>query len=63
MKDLGTKLQPGGAAVIVLVSRSTPDRALPEIAGFGGDVIQTSLDDDAEQRLRHVLETRSAAAV
>jgi uncharacterized membrane protein len=63
MKDLGTKLQPGGAAVIVLVHRSTPDKVLPEIAGFGGEVIQTSLDDDAEQRLRQVLETRSAAAI
>jgi uncharacterized membrane protein len=49
--------------VIVLVHRSTPDKVLPEIAGFGGEVIQTSLDDDAEQRLRQVLETRSAAAI
>src|SRR3954454_8097434 len=63
MKDLGAKLQPGGAAVIVLIHKSTPDKVLPEIAGFGGEVIQTSLDDEAEQRLRHVLETRSATAV
>jgi uncharacterized membrane protein len=63
MKDLGAKLQPGGAAVIVLIHKSTPDKVLPEIAGFGGEVIQTSLDDDAEQRLRQVLESRSAAAV
>ena len=61
MKDLGAKLQPGGAAVFVLIHRSTPDKVLPEIAGFGGEVIQTSLDDDAEQRLRHVLESRSAS--
>ncbi len=63
MKDLGSKLQPGGAAVIVLVHRSTPDKVLPEIAKFGGDVIQTSLDNETEARLRHVLETRDAAAV
>ena len=63
MKDLGAKLQPGGAAVIVLIHRSTPDKVLPEIAPFGGEVIQTSLDDEAEQRLRHVLEARDAAAV
>jgi uncharacterized membrane protein len=63
MKDLGEKLQPGGAAVIVLIHRSTPDKVLPEIAQFGGEVIQTSLDNDAEQRLRHVLETRDAATV
>src|SRR5829696_8412781 len=63
LKDLGSKLQPGGAAVIVLVHRSTPDKVLPEIAKFGGDVIQTSLDNETEQRLRHVLESRDAAAV
>ena len=63
MKDLGANLKPGGAAVIVLVHRSTPDKVLPEIARFGGEVIQTSLDDDAEQRLRQVLESRDAAAV
>ncbi len=63
MKDLGAKLPPGSAALIVLVRSVTADKVLPEIAHFGGDVIQTSLDDDAEQRLRHVLETRSATAV
>ena len=63
MKELGTKLQPGGAAVIVLVRRSTPDKVIPEIAPFGGEVIQTSLDDEAEQRLRHILQSRDPAAV
>jgi uncharacterized membrane protein len=63
MKDLGSKLQPGGAALIVLVHSSTPDKVLPEIAQFGGEVIQTSLDGDTEARLRHILETRDAAAV
>ena len=63
MKELGEKLKPGGAAVIVLIRRSTPDKVLPEIAPFGGDVIHTSLDNDAEERLRHILETRDAAAL
>ena len=63
MKDLGSKLEPGGAALIVLVHRSTPDKVLPEIARFGGDVIQTSLDDETETRLRHILEARDSAAV
>ena len=63
LKELGTKLAPGGAAVIVLVRRSTPDKVLPEIAHFGGEIIQTSLDDEAEQRLRHALESREAATV
>jgi uncharacterized membrane protein len=62
MKDLGTKLQPGGAALIVLVRKVTPDKVLPEISQYGGEVIQSSLDDEAEARLREVLEGAGAAA-
>jgi uncharacterized membrane protein len=63
MKELGEKLKPGGAAVFVLIRRSTPDKVLPEIAPFGGDVIHTSLDNEAEERLRHILEARDASTV
>ena len=63
MKELGTQLQPGKAALILLIHRATPDKVLPEFAGFGGDIIQTSLDDEREQHLRHILEARDAAAV
>ena len=60
MKDLGAKLTPGGAALIVLVRKVTPDKVLPEISEFGGEVIQTSLDDEAEAKLREVLEAGAA---
>lgn len=59
MKELGQNLTPGGAALIVLVRKVTPDKVLPEIAGHGGEVIQTSLDDESEDRLREILEARS----
>ena len=62
MKDLGEKLQPGGAALIVLVRKVTPDKVLPEISQYGGEVIQSSLDDEAEARLQEVLEGAGAAA-
>lgn len=52
MKDLGAKLQPGGAAVFVLVRQSTPDKVLPRISQYGGDVIHSSLSHDAEETLR-----------
>jgi uncharacterized membrane protein len=54
MKDLGEKLQPGGAAVIALVSKATPDKLLAEIK-IPGEVIQTSLSDESEQALRDAL--------
>jgi uncharacterized membrane protein len=52
MKDLGTKLAEGGAAVIVLVRKSTPDKVLPRIQEYGGHVLQTSLTQEAEDDLR-----------
>jgi uncharacterized membrane protein len=63
LKDLGDKLAPGGAALITLVHRSTPDKVLPEISRFGGEVIQSSLSDDAEAQLQAALASRQAAAV
>jgi uncharacterized membrane protein len=62
MRTLGQRLPEGGAALIVLVRKVTPDKVLPEISQFGGDVIQTSLDDESENRLREVLERREAVA-
>lgn len=61
MKELGARLTPGGAALIVLVRKVTPDKVLPEITGFGGEVIQTSLDDEAEAKLRELLEAGMTA--
>ncbi len=63
MKDLGTKLEPGKAALIVLVHRSTPDKVLPEIAQFEGEIIQSSLSDEAEAQLQDAMASARAAAV
>ena len=55
LRHLGEDLQPGMAAVIVLVRESTPDKVLPRISGYGGRVIHSSLSDEAETRLRDAL--------
>ena len=55
MKRLGEQLPEGGAALIVLVRESTPEKVLPRISAHGGHVIQTSLDHEAEDRLRAAL--------
>lgn len=52
MKDLGTNLNEGGAAVIVLVRKSTPDKVIPRIKEYGGHVLQSSLSEEAEASLR-----------
>jgi uncharacterized membrane protein len=56
MRALGEKVVPGSAALIVLVRSSTPDKVLPEIQRFGGDVLQTSLDNESEERLQEALQ-------
>lgn len=55
MKHLGEDLQPGTAAMIVLVRDSTPDKVLPRISRYGGRVIHSSLSDEAEAQLREAL--------
>jgi len=55
MKELGTQLEGDGAALIVLVRRSTPDKVLPRIKEYGGHVLQSSLSGEAEESLREAL--------
>jgi uncharacterized membrane protein len=59
-RELGERLEPRTSALLVLVERSTPDRVLPEIKHFGGQVLQTSLAPDAEERLRAALDATSS---
>lgn len=61
MKSLGEKLQPGGAALFVLVRESTPDKVIPRISQYGGEVIHTSLSAEAEETLQEALRHHAAA--
>jgi uncharacterized membrane protein len=61
MKELGEKLQPGGAAVFVLVRESTPDKVLPRISQYGGEVIHSSLSEHAEETLQEALREHATA--
>ena len=62
MKELGDKLPEGGAAVFVLVREATADKVVPELAKFGGHVIQSSLSNEQEAALQEALDRRGAAA-
>lgn len=61
MKELGEKLQPGGGAVFVLVRESTPDKVLPRISQYGGEVIHSSLSEQAEETLQEALRQHTTA--
>ena len=62
MKELGEKLQPGNAAVFVLVREATRDKVVPEVAKYGGHVLQSSLSNDQEAALQEALDKRGVAA-
>jgi uncharacterized membrane protein len=62
MKELGDKLPEGGAAVFVLVREATADKVVPQVAKFGGHVIQSSLSNEQEAALQEALDSRGAAA-
>jgi uncharacterized membrane protein len=55
MKDLAASIQPGSAALFLLIKEMTPDKVLEQIKHFGGVVLKTSLDDAKEQALRNAL--------
>lgn len=60
MKELGAKLKPGTAALIALGSTEARDKLMERISPYGGDVIQTSLDSEDEERLRAALGQEAA---
>ncbi len=60
LKTLGEKLKEGGGALVVLVRQSTPDKVLPRISQYGGEVIQSSLDNETEARLEAALAGQAA---
>ena len=61
MKELAANLQPGNAALFVLIQKMTGDKVLEAITGTGGVVLKTSLDHSQEQRLRDALAASPAA--
>jgi uncharacterized membrane protein len=61
MKELAATLQPGSSALFVLVRKVTPDKALEELRGVGGKIIQTSLPHDAEEKLQAALDAAKSA--
>ncbi len=56
IKEVGQSLEPGGSALFMLVIKMTEDKVLPQLAELGGEVYQTSLSNEDEQKLREALQ-------
>lgn len=61
LKELGEHLEPGKAALILLISKVAVDKVLPQIQ-IPGKVIQTSLSHDDEESLQQALDAARPAA-
>ncbi len=59
MKELSDSIQPGNAALFLLIQEMTADKVLKHVQGFGGVVLKTSLDETKEQVLRDALQQAS----
>jgi uncharacterized membrane protein len=55
-------LQPGTSAIVVFVSKATPDKAMAALAPLGGTVLRTSLSEEAEQEIQHALDAKKQDA-
>ncbi|MGW1724683.1 DUF1269 domain-containing protein [Streptomyces sp. NPDC002306] len=60
MKDLSQNLRPGAAALFVLVKHAAGDKVVPQIASYGGQLVQTSLSKADEEALREAIEAARA---
>ena len=62
MKETAAAIQPGTAALFVLVRKVTADKVLEGLRGEGGTVMKTSLDHTKEGALQAALaDVRTAA--
>jgi uncharacterized membrane protein len=55
VKDVKEELAPGKSALFALVKGADRNAALAVLREFHGEVIQTTLDEDAEQQIRDAL--------
>ncbi len=52
IKEVGETIEPGHAALFLLVVKATADKVLPELTSFNAKVIKTSLTNEQEAKLR-----------
>lgn len=54
-KQVAHDMQPNTSAIFMLVRKSTPEKVVPELAQFGGKILQTSLPPETEAKLQDAL--------
>ena len=52
IKEVGNTIEPGHSALFILVRKVTPDKVVDELKQFNPTVLQTSLSEEDEAKLR-----------
>ena len=60
IRELGKTIKPGTSALFLLVARATPDKVIAEINQYNPRILQTSLTEEQENRLRAALADEAA---
>ncbi|WP_323036426.1 DUF1269 domain-containing protein [Pararhodobacter sp.] len=63
MKDVSQALQPGQAALFMLLPDEASDRVIDRLGTMGGRILRTNLDADAENHLRAHFERAQEALI
>jgi uncharacterized membrane protein len=62
IKEVGESLDIGQSALFMLVVEATQDKVLEEMRAFGGEVYQTSLSQEDEEKLKQALQNDNVSA-
>ncbi len=60
IKQVGETIEPGHSALFLLVREATPDKLMEELKGTDGTIIQTSLSEEQEAKLRETFSGHDA---
>jgi uncharacterized membrane protein len=63
MKEVSGALQPGQAALFMMMRTEASDRVIERLSKKGGRILRTNLDSDAENHLRNHFDTKHAEMV
>lgn len=61
IKEVGDTIEPGHSALFLLVRKVTPDKVLEHVKPYNPTVIQTSLSDEDEAKLRDAFSAEEPA--
>jgi uncharacterized membrane protein len=61
IKEVGETIEPGHSALFLLVVKATRDKVLPELAKYNATVLQTSLSEEDEAKLREAFSAHDEA--